>query len=357
MIWESIVLMTIVDLLIILVCFASLWILFIHRSQLFKSGSMLGLSVVVAGLLTIGLLYAADLFTAFVLPLLTTRATALTTVKNLHLNFTWIVVLVGTLAIFTGFALTSRRVFFMIDNLEKKTLELDRSNKVKDEFLSIMSHELRTPLNTIVGYTEMIKDKMLGEVRPEQERALGKVLTRSKDLLGMITGILEATSIGTGAVRVENTEVRLGEFFNELKLIYDSRMMKKKLALHWDYSADLPVVKTDREKLKHILQNLVHNAIKFTDTGHVTVSAHYRPKSRAVEFQVADSGIGISEAYLPSIFEIFQQVDSSETRVYGGVGVGLYIVKKFTDLLGGTVEVKSKPGKGSTFRVTIPCAS
>jgi len=183
MIWESIVLMTIVDLLIILVCFASLWILFIHRSHLIKSGSMLGLSVIVAGLITIGLLYAADLFTMFVLPLLTTRATALTAMKNLHLNYTWIVVLVGTLAIFTGFALTSRRVFLMIDNLEKKTLELDRSNKVKNEFLSVISHEIRTPLNTFIGYTEMVRDKMLGEVNQQQEEALGKAFNQSNNLL------------------------------------------------------------------------------------------------------------------------------------------------------------------------------
>jgi PAS domain S-box-containing protein len=242
----------------------------------------------------------------------------------------------------------------LYEQIKQQAVELKRANRTKDEFLSVVSHELRTPLNTIVGYTEMVKDKMLGEIRPEQEKALGKVLARSKDLLGMIKGILEATSIGTGAVKVESREVRLEDFFNECRLTYDITMMKKKLALNWDYPTDLPVVRTDREKLRHILQNLVHNAIKFTDNGHVTISARYRKQCQAVELKVADTGVGISEEYLSSIFEIFRQVDSSETRVYGGAGVGLYIVKKFTDLLGGNIEVKSKPGKGSTFTVNLP---
>jgi signal transduction histidine kinase len=126
----------------------------------------------------------------------------------------------------------------------------------------------------------------------------------------------------------------------------------------------LPVVKTDSEKLKHILQNLINNAIKFTERGSVTISARLTPTGLSpqasatfVEFKVADTGGGIAEEFLPVIFEKFRQVDSSETRPYGGVGMGLYIVKKFTELLGGGVEVESEPGKGSTFTVTIPCES
>jgi len=257
----------------------------------------------------------------------------------------------STLASQAAIAIQNSQLY---EQIKQQAVELKRANRTKDEFLSVVSHELRTPLNTIVGYTEMVKDQMLGEIKPEQEKALEKVLGRSKDLLGMIKGILEATSIGTGTVKVESHDVRLEDFFNECRLIYDITTMKKKLVLNWDYSLNLPVVRTDREKFKHILQNLVHNAIKFTDNGHVTISARYRQESQTVEVKVADTGIGIPEEYLSSIFGIFQQVDSSETRVYGGAGVGLYIVKKFTDLLGGTIEVKSKPAKGSTFTVTLP---
>ncbi len=231
--------------------------------------------------------------------------------------------------------------------------ELAKSNRVKDEFLSVMSHELRTPLNVVMGYTWMIKDGLLGEVNPEQEKALEKVMSRAKDQLTLINSVLQVTQIEAEGVKVELHEVALGAFLDELKSNYEVPLGKE-LALKWDYPSELPVVRTDSEKLKHILGNLTNNAIKFTDKGHVAISARYVPGKKAVEFKVADTGIGIPEESLPVIFEKFRQVDSSETRQYGGVGIGLCIVKKFTELLGGKVEVESQVGKGSTFTVTIP---
>jgi len=230
------------------------------------------------------------------------------------------------------------------------------ANSAKNEFLGVMSHELRTPLNTIVGLTQMVEEGMLGEINAEQEKALAKVTSRSRDLLGMITDILEATGIEAGAVKVEIQEVSLEVLFNELRSIHEVPM-NKELILKWDYPSDLSSMKTDKEKLKHILQNLINNAIKFTNRGNVTISARRIPESKAVEFKVTDTGIGIGKEHLPYIFEMFRQADSSDTRPYGGSGVGLYIVKNFTDLLGGTVEVESEPGKGSTFTVTLPSKS
>jgi len=245
--------------------------------------------------------------------------------------------------------------------LEKANSELEQANrdlltasKAKDEFLSVMSHELRTPLNVVMGYTGMIRDKMLGEVNPEQERALDKVMTRSDDLLRMITEILQATSLEAHAVKMGEQEVSLSSFLDDLKSNYEVPV-KKELSFSWDYSSELPTMRTDGEKLKHILQNLINNAVKFTERGQVTISARYNPKAKAVEFKVADTGIGIQKELLPTIFEMFRQGDSSETRPYGGVGIGLYIVRKFTDLLGGTIDAVSEPGKGSIFTVTIPC--
>lgn len=241
-----------------------------------------------------------------------------------------------------------------IERIQAQATELERANKVKDEFLSVMSHELRTPLNIVMGYTGMIKDKMLGEISQEQEKALRKVLSRSNDLLSMVSSIMQATSIEAGEIKVEIYEVSLGNFLDELRPAYEVTL-DKELILNWDYPSDLPVVKSDSEKLKQILQNLISNAIKFTEKGNVTISARHIPEAKAVEFKVADTGIGIPKEALPVIFEKFRQADSSETRPYGGVGIGLYIVKKFTELLGGTVEVESELGKGSTFTVRIPC--
>jgi signal transduction histidine kinase len=113
-------------------------------------------------------------------------------------------------------------------------------------------------------------------------------------------------------------------------------------------------MKTDRGKLRHILQNLISNAIKFTEMGHVTVSARFLKESASVRFQVADTGIGIPKDSLPNIFGMYRQAENSQGLENDGVGLGLYIVKKFTDLLGGKVEVESKVGQGSTFTVTIP---
>lgn len=231
--------------------------------------------------------------------------------------------------------------------------DLAKSNRIKDEFLSVMSHELRTPLNVVMGYTGMVKDGMLGEMNQQQGEALGKVLTRSRDLLSMITSILQVTSIEADEVKMESHVVGLVDFLSELTSSY-AVPLDKEVVLVWDYSSELPVLSTDSAKLKQIFQNLINNAIKFTEKGHVIISVRYFPEAKSLEIKVADSGIGISKEMLPAIFDKFYQVDSSETRRYGGVGLGLYIVKKFTELLGGKVGVESELNKGSIFTVTIP---
>ncbi len=238
--------------------------------------------------------------------------------------------------------------------LEELNRNLLKANKAKDEFLSVMSHELRTPLNVVMGYTGMMKEGLLGSVNPEQSRALEKVIARSSDLLIMISQILQATSIEAGKVKVERQEFDLNHFLEGLKTNYELPM-NKAVTVDWEYSAQPLTLKTDSGKLKHILQNLINNAIKFTEKGYVRVAAHHLPHAQRVQFEVADTGIGIHKEMLPSIFEIFHQIDSSETRSYGGVGLGLYIVKKYTELLGGTIEAQSEFGKGTTFTLEIPC--
>jgi signal transduction histidine kinase/HAMP domain-containing protein len=241
----------------------------------------------------------------------------------------------------------------LYERVRKQAVDLERANQVKDEFLSVMSHELRTPLNVIVGYIGMVRDKMLGEINEEEEAALTKAMARSNDLLSMITDILNVTRIEANEITLERYEINLKSFLDDLKSRYELPL-DKGLALNWDYPAELPVVHTDSEKLKHILQNLIHNAIKFTEKGGVSVSARHVPEAETVEFKVADTGVGIPKEKTSLIFEMFRQADSSETRSHGGVGIGLYIAKKFTDLLGGKIEVETEPGSGSTFTVMIP---
>jgi len=259
---------------------------------------------------------------------------------------------VSTLADQAAIAIHNAELY---EEMAKLAADLTKSNRVKDEFLSVMSHELRTPLNVVMGYAGMIKDGLLGETTQQQKEGLEKIINRGNDQLFMINNVLYATVLETEEIKIESHEISLVDFLNQLRLGREAPIHKE-LALHWDYPPDLQVIKADSGKLKQILQNLIDNAIKFTENGQVTISVHVKGSGREVEFKVADTGIGISKEALPLIFEKFRQLDSSETRLYGGVGLGLYIVKKLTGLLGGKVEVESEPGVGSAFTVKIPCS-
>lgn len=231
---------------------------------------------------------------------------------------------------------------------------LARANRVKKEFLSVMSHELRTPLSVIMGFTETMQDGIFGKITRRQKDSLSKMAKQSQDLLTMINSIMEATRIESEALVVVEDDFVLGDILNELRSLSYLPLMVKDLSITWDFPSERVSLSTDRGKIKSILQNLIHNGLKFTDKGGITVSARYLPVTDSIEFRVADTGIGIPHEALPIIFEKFAQTDSSETRSYGGVGLGLYIVKSFSELLGGAVKVESEPGLGSTFTVRLP---
>jgi signal transduction histidine kinase/HAMP domain-containing protein len=229
--------------------------------------------------------------------------------------------------------------------------ELEKAIHAKDEFLSVMSHELRTPLSVIRGYAQLISTGVTGDGDHEQNEVSEKIISQSDELLRMINEILQVGSLQAGKVQVYKETTDLNDLIRNLKSTFEV-LPKKPIVLNWDIPADMPTVMTDGDKLKHILQNLVHNAIKFTEDGSVTVCARCLPES--IEFAVMDTGMGIERETLPVIFDMFRQVDSSRTRSHGGVGVGLFIVKKYVDLLEGRIEVESTPGRGTIFTLTIP---
>jgi signal transduction histidine kinase len=262
----------------------------------------------------------------------------------------------GQLKVF--YATLEQKVKDKTHELEKTNSELEQANRslvnasnAKDEFLNVMSHELRTPLNVISGYAQILKDGVLGRIQPEQDHGLRTILVQSQELLRMINEVLQVGSLESGNVSVKFADINLQDFFADIRSTYEV-LPKKAIPLYWNIPDKLPIVNTDGEKLKHILQNLITNAIKFTEEGSVTISARYL--SQAIEFKVKDTGIGMPNETLPSIFQMFRQLDSSGTRSYGGAGVGLYVVKKFVELLNGKIEVESVLDKGSTFTVIIP---
>ncbi|MBI4523502.1 MAG: hybrid sensor histidine kinase/response regulator [Deltaproteobacteria bacterium] len=248
------------------------------------------------------------------------------------------------------------RLEILREELESTNRRLERANKIKSEFLSIMSHELRTPVAAIVGYSEMVKDGLLGEVNPGQARALGRVTAHSEELLTMIAGVLQAASIVAGEVEPKLEAVDLNLLLTGLK---DSCTAPpgKGVTISWDYPSEIPSMVTDGKKIHEILRILIANAIKFTERGTVSVSIHQFSDSSTVEFEVSDTGVGIPEEKRSVIFDMFRQADNSETRSYGGIGLGLYIVKNYVEMLNGSIDLESEPGVGSTFTITFPCNS
>lgn len=238
-------------------------------------------------------------------------------------------------------------------DLQAQAGALEKSNKVKAEFLGIMSHELTTPITAIMGYAALIQEEVVGSASDDQKRSARVIRDKGKALLAMIRGILEATKLESGGAFVE-----LGEVDSRL-LVEGLRAETevpggKELQLEWHTDESLVPVATDEYKLKQVLKQLIDNAIKFTAEGTVTISATSDPEARALRFEVADTGVGIAPDLLPVIFERFRQADSSDTRSFEGIGLGLYLAKKYCQLLGADLTVESEVGRGSTFAITLP---
>jgi len=230
----------------------------------------------------------------------------------------------------------------------------EQRNQAKTELLNILSHELKTPLTVIGSYTQALKSAALGQINRDQEEALSKVLRQTENLENIVNVILDSASVETGAVTVRIEELVLSEFLEELKQTFDGSVVNQNVKLVWDYPVPMPVVMSDPGKLKIILQNLINNAAKFTDVGEIRVAARVHPQRQTMEFTVSDTGIGIASDQLPFLFDKFWQADAARTRTQSGIGMGLYIVKAFTELMHGTITVHSNPGMGSEFGVELP---
>lgn len=242
----------------------------------------------------------------------------------------------------------------LFEQSERQADELRGADKIKDEFLRVVSTQLKTPLNVITGYTDMFREGLLGEMTPIQEKAIETVARQSKELHGLINTVLQASNIATEPLHLELHEVNLWEFFSEMRALYDSPLGEQ-VSLVWDYPSDLPPVQGDRRKLRQILENLINNAIKFTDEGTITVSVRYLPAKKTLELKVADTGSGIPQEQISKIFDRFRQGSGTSTSApHAGMGLGLYVVKKYLELLGGKIHVESRVGGGSVFALQIP---
>jgi len=233
--------------------------------------------------------------------------------------------------------------------------DLRRANDLKSEFLSTMSHELRTPLGAILGYAELMRDAALGPLDHEQEWALDRLLLNGRSLLELINMTLDLNRLESGRITLKPSEFSLGELTVELEEEFAMQANARGVSLVWPGINGMPPVRTDRAKLKLVVRNLVDNALKFTPAGTVTVGVRVDPEREHCLISVRDTGIGIAAGDIPAIFEMFRQLDGTRPAARG-VGLGLYLVRRYTELLGGTVTVDSAPGRGSTFTIDFPRA-
>src|SRR6185437_10814219 len=231
----------------------------------------------------------------------------------------------------------------------------EKANRLKSEFLASMSHELRTPINALIGYASLMLDRIYGDLTPRQEEGLNRIQGAAQHLLALINDILDLAKIEAGRMPLHLDDVTLGDIVTEISQQIEPMVKKKQLSFNVDIPSKTLILHTDRTKVKQILLNLLSNAVKFTHHGGIWLNVSKDDED--LRFDVRDTGIGIREADLESIWEDFRQVDQSRTREFGGTGLGLSITRKLVDALGGHVFAESTFGKGSTFTVVLPIKS
>ncbi len=238
--------------------------------------------------------------------------------------------------------------------LEQQKRQLEQSNRLKSTFLSYMSHELRTPLNSVIALRGVLGRRLIKTIPEEEHGYLGVIERNGKHLLTLINDILDLSHIEAGKAEITVERFSLKQLAAELVAMLEPQVRDSQVTLASTIGDDLPLVTSDRTKCRHILQNLLGNAVKFTEAGRVEISAI--STEDVLRIAVTDTGIGIAADRLGLIFDEFRQADESTARMYGGTGLGLAIANKYASLLQGSIEVASSPGEGSTFTLTLPLA-
>jgi len=243
---------------------------------------------------------------------------------------------VGTVAVFRDFT---------------REAELE---KMKSAFVAMVSHELRTPLSAILGYAEIFTEQIYGSLNEKQMNMTNRIVSNTRRLLSLINDLLDQAQMEAGKLKIKYDMIKPSELLENLHSVMDKLIADKGLKLTSTLDPDLPkALSGDSARLQQILINLVNNAVKFTDKGGIDVHIN-RLDDAYWGITVSDTGQGIPKEDLPSIFDTFRQVEGTTTRVHGGFGLGLSIVKQLVSLMGGSISVESEVGQGSTFSITLP---
>lgn len=249
---------------------------------------------------------------------------------------------------------TNRGVVALYAELDEKADHLRRADEMKTRFLSNMSHEFRTPLSSIRALTRLLLERVDGELSPEQEKQVRFILKGAESLTELVDDLLDLAKIEAGKIDVRAAPFEVHDMFSALRGMLRPLLVSATVELLFDEPAEPITMMTDEAKLSQILRNFISNALKFTEAGHVRISATLLPKGEAVRFDVEDTGLGIAAEHQQLIFEEFSQVENRLQHRIKGTGLGLPLCRRLASLLGGSVTLKSTPGAGSTFSAVIP---
>jgi PAS domain S-box-containing protein len=248
-----------------------------------------------------------------------------------------------------------QRVAARTSELAHANVELARAARLKDEFLATMSHELRTPLSSILGRVEMLQEKLDGPLTPRQVASLQRIETSGQQLLALINGILELSTIEAGKLTLTRAAVDVALVCQHSQQQVAASALKKRITLSTTLDPQVRTIQADERRLTQILVNLLANAVKFTpEGGQIGLEVRGDPEHQRATFTIWDTGIGIAEADHPNLFQPFVQLDGGLNRQYEGTGLGLVLVRRLTEAHQGSVTVESTPGQGSRFSVILP---
>jgi signal transduction histidine kinase len=238
----------------------------------------------------------------------------------------------------------------------EKAEQVRRASQQKDIFISSMSHELRTPLNAIIGYSEMLQDEIVESGNAEWQEDIRKIHVAGEHLLSMVNNILDLSKIEAGKMTVFSETFDINDLLNGVKDISSTLTAKNANTLVIEAPKEAGTMTTDLTKVRQSILNFVSNAAKFTEKGTITVRCRIEKEKGQewVSFDVIDTGMGMTPEQVRKIFQPFQQAEDSTSKKFGGTGLGLTVTKKFSEILGGGVEVHSEIGKGSTFSIRLP---
>ena len=261
-----------------------------------------------------------------------------------------VIELLRTFATQSALAIQNARLF---QEIEEKSRQLEIADRHKSEFLASMSHELRTPLNAVIGFSEVLLERMFGEINAKQDEYLQDILSSGRHLLSLINDILDLAKIEAGRMELEVTDFHLPQAIDNSVTLVRERAARRAITLEVGIDAQLGEIKGDERKVKQVLLNLLSNAIKFTPEGG-RVGVHAGLADGVAEISVSDTGVGIAPEDHEAVFEEFRQVGTDYAKKHEGTGLGLALARRFVELHGGKIWVKSQLGQGATFTFTLP---